>query len=66
MNPSGSKDSMDNSGEAKDAQKQQDKNQQSGNNQGGGKGSGDQNYSAEYKAGWNKAMEDYKAGKLKL
>lgn len=67
MNPSGPKDSMDNSGEAKDAQKQQDKNnQQSGNGSGKGKGSGDQNYSAEYKAGWNKAMEDYKAGKLKL
>ena len=66
MNPSGPKDSMDNSDEAKDAQKQQDKNQQSGNNQGGGQGSGDQNYSEEYKAGWNKAMEDYKAGKLKL
>lgn len=66
MNPSGPKDSMDNSGESKDAQKQQDKNQQSGNNQGGGQGSGDQKYSDEYKAGWNKAMEDYKAGKLKL
>lgn len=67
MNPSGPKDSMDNSGEAKDAQKQQDKNnQQSGNSKGGGKGSGDQKYSDEYKAGWNKAMEDYKAGKLKL
>jgi predicted metal-dependent peptidase len=67
MNPSGPKDSMDNSGEAKDAQKQQDKNnQQSGNGSGKGKGSGDQKYSDEYKAGWNKAMEDYKAGKLKL
>lgn len=67
MNPSGPKDSMDNSGECKDAQKQQDKNnQQSGNSKGGGKGSGDQKYSDEYKSGWNKAMEDYKAGKLKL
>ena len=62
MNPSGPNDSMDNSKQSNDAQKQQDKNQQSG----GGSGKNDQNYSAEYKAGWNKAMEDYKAGKLKL
>lgn len=67
MNPSGPNDSMDNSEQSNGAQKQQDKNnQQSGNSTGGGKGSGDQKYSAEYKAGWNKAMEDYKAGKLKL
>lgn len=61
-NPSGSNQSMDNSGESKDAQKQHDK--QQGGGQGGGKQ--DQQYSAEYKAGWNKAMEDYKKGKLKL
>jgi predicted metal-dependent peptidase len=65
MNPSGPSDSMDNSGQSNDAQKQQDKNQQS-DGSGGGSGKNDQNYSAEYKAGWNKAMEDYKAGKLKL
>lgn len=64
-NPSGSNQSMDNSGESKDAQKQQDKqDKQQGGGQGGGKQ--DQQYSAEYKAGWNKAMEDYKKGKLKL
>lgn len=68
-NPSGSKDSMDNSGEANSAQKQQDKqNGQNSNQQqsGGGSGNSKQEYSAEYKAGWNKAMEDYKTGKLKL
>jgi predicted metal-dependent peptidase len=72
MNPSGPKNSMDNSKEAKDAQKQQDK-QDKGNGksksnqkgQSGGNG-GQQQYSDEYKAGWNKAMEDYKKGKLKL
>ena len=66
MNPSGPNDSMDNSGQSNGAQQQQDKNQQSGEQSGGGSGKNDQNYSAEYKAGWNKAMEDYKSGKLKL
>lgn len=66
MNPSGSKDSMDNSGEAKDAQKQQDKNNKKSNDQKDQGGGGSMQYSEEYKAGWNKAMEDYKAGKLKL
>ena len=43
-----------------------------GQNQGQSSGGGSkskqdkQQYSAEYKAGWNKAMEDYKNGKLKL
>ena len=52
--------------------KQQDKqNGQQGNNkgkgqQGNGGGNQKQEYSAEYKAGWNKAMEDYKNGKLKI
>lgn len=65
MNPSGPNDSMDNSKESSNAQKQQ--NQQSNDGNGGqGGGKNDQKYSAEYKAGWNKAMEDYKAGKLKL
>lgn len=57
---------MDNSGQSQQAQKNQQG--QNGQNQ-GGQGSGgqdNQQYSAEYKAGWNKAMEDYKAGKLKL
>lgn len=62
--PSGPKQPMSNNGEAKDAQKnQQGQDQQ----QSGGGGKGDkQQYSAEYKAGWNKAMEDYKNGKLKF
>lgn len=70
MNPAGSKDTMDNSKESKDAQKQQDKQQgqSGGQNKSNQKGSGggNQQYSDEYKAGWNKAMEDYKKGKLKL
>ena len=60
---------MDNSDQAKDAQKnQQNKSgQQSQDKNGkGGGGNQKQEYSAEYKAGWNKAMEDYKAGKLKI
>jgi hypothetical protein len=68
-NPSGSSDSMSNSDQADDAQKQQDKQQGQQQQQGQGSGSGqggNQQYSAEYKAGWNKAMEDYKNGKLKL
>lgn len=65
-NPSGPKDSMDNSKQSKDAQNQQDKSQSnSGGNSSGGQ-SNNQQYSDEYKKGWNKAMEDYKAGKLKL
>lgn len=63
-------DSMDNSDEASQSQKNQDQNQ---NQEGGGSSNGsgvgdspDQQYSDEYKAGWNKAMEDYMAGKIKL
>ena len=68
MNPSGPKDSMDNSDEAKAAEKNQEKNQgKQGGDSSSGSGKGQkQEYSDEYKAGWNKAMEDYKAGKLKL
>ena len=51
-------------------QQQAQKNQQQDKGQGQGKsGSGGgqkQTYSDEYKAGWNKAMEDYKNGKIKL
>lgn len=66
-NPSGPKDSMDNSGQANDAQKQQDKqNGQQGQGKGQGSNNQKQQYSDEYKAGWNKAMEDYKNGKLKI
>ena len=68
-NPSGPNDSMDNSKQSKDAQKQQDKSQSNsggGQSNSGGGQSNNQQYSDEYKKGWNKAMEDYKAGKLKL
>ena len=73
--PSGSgSDSMDNSDEADKSRQNQDRNSSSGSNNdnsngsgNGGNGSNDgQQYSDEYKKGWNKAMEDYMAGKLKL
>lgn len=51
---------MNNDGESKDAQKNQQ------GDQSGSGGSGKQEMSADYKAGWNQAMEDYKNGKLKL
>jgi predicted metal-dependent peptidase len=62
-NPTGPMDSM----EPDKSQQQQAQNNQQG--QQGGQGGGQnqkQQYSDEYKAGWNKAMEDYKNGKLKL
>lgn len=71
MNPSGPTDSMEpNKSQQQQAQnnQQQDKGQsqsQNNGNQGGGN-SQNQQYSEEYKKGWNKAMEDYKSGKLKL
>ena len=65
--PSGPKDPMSNNGDAKDAQKNQQQQQGDSQQQSGGGGSSqNQQYSDEYKAGWNKAMEDYKKGKLKL
>ena len=64
-NPKGPTDSMEN----KDGEQQAQKNQQGQQGGQGGQGGGQnqkQDYSEEYKKGWNKAMEDYKAGKLKL
>lgn len=65
-NPAGPTDDNNNSGQSNQAQKNQ--NNQGG--QGSSGGSGDQNdntpKSADYVAGWNKAMADYKAGKLKI
>lgn len=59
-NPPGpSKDSMNNKDQAKDAQNQQ------GQGQGQGQ-SGNQQYSDDFKKGWEQAMEDYRNGKLKL
>lgn len=58
---SGSKDSMDNSQQSSQANQNSDQNQ--GQGQGG---SNNQQYSEDYIKGWNKAMEDYMAGKLKL
>ena len=63
-NPSGpSSGDMNNDGESKDAEKNQ---QQNSDSSGSGGGGGKQELSADYKAGWNQAMEDYKNGKLKL
>lgn len=75
-NPSGSSNGdMSNARQAQQAQKnqqgQQGKGQsgqdgqsgQGGQGQGGG---GNKKYTADYKAGWNQAMEDYKNGKIKL
>lgn len=64
-NPSGqSNGDMDNSQQSKQAQQ----NQQGGD--GGGQGQsgqgGKKKYTADYKAGWNQAMEDYKNGKIKI
>jgi predicted metal-dependent peptidase len=59
-NPPGpSKDSMNNKDQANDAQNQQ------GQGQGQGQ-SGNQQYSDDFKKGWEQAMEDYRNGKLKL
>lgn len=67
-NPSGGgSGDMNNQGQSNQAKKNQDQaggGDQSGN--GGGDNSQNQQYSADYKAGWNQAMEDYKNGKLKL
>lgn len=68
-NPSSSNSQpMDNSGESSQAGQNQSQNSSSsGSNSGSGSGSGDnQQYSADYIEGWNKAMEDYMAGKLTL
>lgn len=66
-NPSGSSNSMDNSKQSKGAQNQQDKSQSGGGqSNSSGDQSNNQQYSDEYKKGWNQAMEDYKKGKLKL
>lgn len=59
-NPKGPNDSMQPN---KSQQQQAQQNQQG---QGQGQGQGQQQYSDEYKKGWNKAMEDYKAGKIKF
>lgn len=56
---------------AQDNQNNKDQANQAQNNQqnqsdGSGGDSNNQQYSDDYKAGWKKAIEDYKAGKLKL
>ena len=56
-----SQDNQNNKDQANQAQNNQQN--QSGDS---GENSNNQQYSADYKAGWKKAIEDYKAGKLKL
>ena len=58
--PKGSNQTMDNQKGEQDAKK----NQQDQNGKGGQ--GGNQKYTADYKAGWNQAMEDFKNGKIKL
>lgn len=54
--------SMDNSGEASDAEGNADQSSRGG----GGGQSAPQNMSDDFKAGWEQAMADYAAGKLKV
>lgn len=54
--------SMDNSNESNKAKQNQDQSSNGGNNG----SSNNQQYSQDYIDGWNKAMEDYMNGKLKL
>lgn len=61
-----SKNSMSNNNQASQAQQNQQSGDQGDGQGGSGQGDNNQQYSDEYKKGWNKAMEDYKAGKLKL
>jgi hypothetical protein len=70
-NPPGPKQPMNNKQQAQQAQQnQQGQGQQgkgnSGQGQSGAGGGGKKKYTADYKAGWNQAMEDYKNGKIKL
>lgn len=63
-NPPGANDSM-----SPDKKQQQQAQQQQNQQQSGGGGQGGQNgqeFSEDYKAGWKQAIEDYKAGKLKI
>lgn len=55
---------QDNSDQAQQAKQNQQSGQ--GDSASGSNGDDNQQYSADYKAGWNQAMEDYKNGKLKL
>lgn len=75
-NPSGPNDNMNNQNQCSQAQKNQ-QDQKSNNSSSSGSGSSgsgsggsgsnqNQQFSADYKKGWNQAMEDYKNGKLKL
>jgi hypothetical protein len=69
-NPPGPKQPMNNKQQAQQAQQnQQGQGQQGKGNSGQGQsgaGGGKKKYTADYKAGWNQAMEDYKNGKIKL
>lgn len=65
-NPKGPTDSMENKDGEQQAQKNQQGQQGGQGSQGSGGGNQKQEYSEEYKKGWNQAMEDYKNGKLKL
>lgn len=57
---------QNNDKQANQAEQNQQQNQGGENQQGSGGGNQQQQYSDDYKAGWAKALEDYKNGKLKL
>lgn len=59
-------DSMDNSDESKDAENNQDKSDNSSQDSAGSGSGQSPEYSDDYKAGWAQAIEDYKAGKIKV
>lgn len=61
--PSSSNNDMNNKNQSGQAQGNQ---QSRGNQQGQGSNDNNQTLSDEYKKGWNKAMEDYKNGKIKI
>ena len=68
-NPAGTSNSMkpDKSQQQQAQNNQQNQQGQQGGQSGQGGGQNQkQEYSEEYKKGWNQAMEDYKAGKLKI
>lgn len=62
--PGGKSGSMSNSQQAQQAQKNQQG--QGGSGSGGSGKQPKKKYTADYKAGWNQAMEDYKNGKIKI
>lgn len=64
-NPGGSTEDNNNSGESKNAQKNQSTGEEDNSKNGSGPQE-QQQHSPDYIEGWNRAMADYKSGKLKI